>query len=63
MKHIVLLLALGIGGYFVWQLMGNANRVSTQIFLGNHLFKVLFIVAFVVALFASQAMLGSTKFF
>ena len=63
MKHIVLLLALGIGGYFVWQLMGNANRVSTQIFLRNHLFKVLFIVAFVVTLFASQAMLGSTKFF
>jgi len=63
MKHIALLLLLGIGGYFVWQYMGNANRVTTQIFLRKHLPKVLFIVASVIAIFSLQAMLGSTKFF
>ena len=63
MRHIVLLLVLGIGGYLMWQCMGNANRVTTQIFLGRHLFKILFIVASVIAFFATQAVLGSTKLF
>lgn len=63
MRHILLLLVLGIGGYFVWQLIGNAARVHTKLFLEDHFFKVAAIVAVVLAFFMSQAMLGSAKLF
>ena len=63
MRHIVLLLILGIGGYFMWQFAGNAARVTATIFLRQHLFKVLAIIGAVVAFFATQAIFGSTKFF
>jgi hypothetical protein len=63
MRHILLLLALGIGGYFVWQAIGNAARVHTRLFLGQHLFKVAAIVVAVFAFFISQALYGSAKLF
>lgn len=63
MKHILLLLLVGIGGYFVWQYMGNAARVTVSLFMRQHLWKVLFIVNMVLAFFALQAIFGSTKFF
>lgn len=63
MRHILLLLLLGIGGYFVWQYMGHAARVTVTLFLRQHLFKVLAIIGAVVAFFSAQAIFGSTKFF
>ena len=63
MKHIIVLLVLGLGAYAAWQLMGNAARVNTKIFLGQHLFKIILIIAVVQVLFAMQALFGSAKLF
>lgn len=63
MKHIVVTLVLGLGAYAAWQLMGNAARVNTKIFLGEHLFKITAIVAVVMVLFAAQAVFGTAKLF
>lgn len=63
MKHIVLLLVLGIGGYFAWHAIGNAARVHTKLFLSQHLWKVLAIVNLVLGFFAAQALFGSAKLF
>ena len=63
MRHIIILLCLGISGYFFWQYMGNAAQVAVSIFLRRHLHKILLIVSFVLGWFYSQAILGSLKVF
>lgn len=63
MRHIVLLLVLGLGAYAAWQLMGNAARVHTKIFIGEHLFKIIAIFAVVMVLFSAQAIFGTAKLF
>ena len=63
MRHILLLLCLGISGYFFWQYMGNAAQVAITIFLRRHWLKVGMIVSFVFGWFYSQAILGSLKVF
>ena len=63
MRHILLLLTVGIGGYFGWQFMGHRARVTVTLFLRQHLFKVLAIIGAVAGFFTTQAILGSTKFF
>lgn len=63
MRHIILLLCIGISGYFFWQYMGNAAQVAVSIFLRRHAFKVMLIVSFVLGWFSTQAILGSLKVF
>ena len=63
MRHLILLLIVGIGGYFVWQYMGNAARVSCTLFIRQHFWKVLLIINLVISFFAAQALFGSAKFF
>lgn len=63
MRHIVILLFVGIGGYFVWQFVGNAARVTATLFMRQHLTKVFAIVVLVLIFFLAQTFLGSTKFF
>ena len=63
MRAIILLLVLGIGGYFLWRFMGSEARVQARNFLLTHGFKVVLIVVFVFGFFFSQAFLGSTKLF
>ena len=63
MRHIVLLLILGIGGYFAWQSASQLARDFVTGFLRKHLIKVLLIVGLVIVFFAFQAAFGSIKFF
>ena len=63
MRHILFLLCVGIGGYFLWQSIGNAAQVTVNIFLRRHLLKIVLIVCFVFGWFYSQAILGSLKVF
>ena len=63
MRHILFLLWVGIAGYFLWQIIGNAAQVTVHIFLRKHLLKIVWIVCFVFGWFYSQAILGSLQVF
>jgi len=61
MKHLILLLLLGIGGYFAWYYLNNREKVWATILLRRHLFAVLFLIAVVLFFLAVQVTIHSTK--
>lgn len=63
MRGLIVLLMLGIGGYFAWRFMGAEARVQIRNFLLTHTIKVAVITVLVFGFFFSQAILGSIKLF
>jgi hypothetical protein len=63
MKHLVLLFALVMIGYFGWFYLPKEVKVSVRKFRGTHLFKVLALIALVWVIFMTQATFGSGKLF
>jgi hypothetical protein len=63
MRGLIVLLVLGIGGYFMWRLAPSEARVSVRNFLLTHALKVAIITGLVIGFFFSQAIIGSVKLF
>lgn len=63
MRHIILLLILLVGGYFVWFYSPKEVKRAARRFSKTHLFRVVLLVAIVIFVFTLQATFGSAKFF
>jgi hypothetical protein len=61
MKHLVILLLLVVGGYFLWHYLNNREKVLATILLKRHTLAVLTLVGFVLLAVVLQTNLTSTK--
>jgi hypothetical protein len=60
-KHLVLLLLLAIGGYFLWCYLNNREKVWALILLKRHVLAVLALVGMVLLAVVFQTNVHSTK--
>lgn len=61
MKHLVLLLLLALGGYFLWYYLNHREKVWATILLKRHVLSVVAIVAIFSGALFFQANIHSTK--
>jgi hypothetical protein len=60
-KHLVLLLLLAVGGYFLWYYLNNREKVWALILLKRHVLAVLALVGIVLLAVVFQTNVHSTK--
>jgi len=60
-KHLVLLLLLAVGGYFLWYYLNNREKVWALILLKRHVLAVLALVGMVLLAVVFQTNVHSTK--
>jgi hypothetical protein len=61
MKHLVLLLLLAVGGYFLWYYLNNREKIWATILLKRHTLAVLGLVGLALFLLVIQVTVNSTK--
>jgi hypothetical protein len=60
-KHLVLLLLLAVGGYFLWYYLNNREKVWALILLKRHVLAVLALVGIILLAVVFQTNVHSTK--